>query len=257
MRRLTVNATPVLIQRLPRFDALRCATTGKQHSYRPGCFALALRSLFVTLVPKPLKQRIAIRMQTGMERAAELEKELQWLQKHGSPLQVMGLPDHAELPEVRARYRSLVLEAHPDTAKDTTGESEYAILQTAYRMSVNPVSLWHRNGASPALHRQLQLSRKKVHRLDRVRLFALFSYAVMLLIGILFSTVIVPHALEAALRFFDPEFYHFMIQQEREEDRKHAAGEVVDTDPKRLAPTALRRLLYPGRFIHEGDEGKE
>ncbi|KAG5503749.1 hypothetical protein JIQ42_07264 [Leishmania sp. Namibia] len=257
MRRLAVHAAPAAIQRLSLFYAMRCATTGKQHSYKPGCFVLALRSLFLALTPMSLKKRIAIRMQTGIERAEELEKELQWLQKHGSPLQVMGLPDHAELAEVRARYRSLVLETHPDTAKDTTGESEYAILRTAYKMSINPVSLWHQNGAAPALHRQLQAFRKNPPRLGRVRVFAIFSYAVMLVIGIFFSTVVVSNGLTAALKFFDPEFYHFMVQQEKEEDRKRAAGEWVDTDPKRLAPTALRRLLYPGQFIHEGDEGRQ
>lgn len=197
-------------------------------------------------------------MQTGMERTEELEREQQWLQKHGSPLQVMGLPDHAELTEVRARYRTLVLETHPDTAKTSAGESEYAILQTAYKMSTNPVSLWHQNGASPTLYRQLMVaSKRKVRRLDRVRVFAIFSYAVMLLIGVFFSAVVVTNGLEAALQFFDPEFYRFMIQQEKEEQRKRMAGEVVDTDPKRLAPTAVRRLLFPGQFIHEGAEGED
>ncbi|KPA73121.1 putative mitochondrial chaperone protein DNAj [Leptomonas pyrrhocoris] len=241
----------------PCWTALRCVTTGDQHSYKPGRFAKALRSLFVALTPTSLKKRIAIRMQSGMERAEELEKEQQWLKKHGSPLRVMGLPDHAELTEIRARYRTLVLETHPDTATTAAGESEYAILQTAYGMSTNPVSLWHQNGSSPVLYRQLlAASRQKVRRLDRVRLFAIFSYAVMLLLVLFFSVVVVTNALEAALQFFDPEFYRFMIQQEKEEERKRMAGEYVDTDPKRLAPTAVRRLLFPGQFIHDGAERK-
>lgn len=240
----------------PCWSAVRCATTGEQHSYKPGRVAVALRRLFVALTPSSLKKRVAMRMQSGMERADELEKEQQWLKKHGSPLAVMGLPDHAELTEIRARYRTLVLETHPDTAKTTTGESEYAILQTAYKMSMNPVSLWHQNGASPMLYRQLlTASKQKVRRLDRVRMFALFSYFVMFLILLFFSMVVVTNGLEAALKFFDPEFYHFMIQQEKEEERKRMAGEHVDTDPKRLAPTAVRRLLFPGQFIHEGSDG--
>lgn len=240
---------------VPCWSALRCVTTGEQHSYKPGRMARALRTLFVALTPTSLKKRIAVRMQTGMERTEELEREQQWLKKHGSPLQVMGLPDHAELTEVRARYRTLVLETHPDTTKSTTGESEYAILQTAYKMSTNPVSLWHQNGASPVLYRQLlAASKQKVRRLDRVRLFAIFSYTVMFLILLFFSMVVVTNGLEAALKFFDPEFYQFMIQQEKEEERKRQAGEFVDTDPKRLAPTAVRRLLFPGQFIHEGTE---
>ena len=93
-----------------------------------------------------------------------------------------------------------------------------------------------------------------MRRLDRVRLFAIFSYTVMFLILLFFSMVVVTNGLEAALKFFDPEFYQFMIQQEKEEERKRQAGEFVDTDPKRLAPTAVRRLLFPGQFIHEGTE---
>jgi hypothetical protein len=257
MRRIFGCALSPDVCAVPCWSALRCATTGEQHSYKPGRVAKALRSLFLALTPTSLKKRIAIRMQTGMERTEELEKEQQWLQKHGSPLRVMGLPDHAELSEIRARYRTLVLETHPDTAKTTTGESEYAILQTAYKMSTSPVSLWHQNGASPVLYRQLlAVSKQKVRRLDRVRLFAAFSYFVMFLMLLFFSMVVVTNGLEAALKFFDPEFYQFMTQQEKEEERKRLAGEDVDTDPKRLAPTAVRRLLFPGQFIHEGREEK-
>ncbi|KAG5508129.1 hypothetical protein JKF63_05381 [Porcisia hertigi] len=258
MRRLSAHAVPAMVQSHGCFFALRCATTGEQHTYRPGYLALALRSLYLALTPASLKKRIRTRMHIGMERAEELEKEQQWLQKHGSPLQVMGLPDHAELAEIRARYRSLVLETHPDTAKLTTGESEYAILQTAYKISVNPLSLWHQNGSSPALHRQLLVaSKKKLRWINGVRAFAIFSYVVMLVIGVFFSTVVVRNGLEGALKFFDPEFYSFMLQQEEEEKRKRAAGEVVDTNPKRLAPTAVRRLLFPGQFIHENAEGEK
>ncbi|EPY33211.1 chaperone protein DNAJ [Strigomonas culicis] len=199
-------------------------------------------------------------MQMGMEKAEVMEREQMWLKKHGSPLSVMGLPDHAELVEVRARYRNLVLETHPDTAKKagakSADETEYAILQTAYRMATSPVSLWHQNGSSPMLYQQLVAqSKKKVRSVNPVTAFAVFSFIVMILAGVFFSVVIVKHGLEAALQFFDPQFYHFMIQQEKEEQRKIEAGEFVDKDPKRLAPSAVRKLLFPGRFIH-GDEEK-
>ncbi|KPI83287.1 hypothetical protein ABL78_7684 [Leptomonas seymouri] len=190
-----------------------------------------------------------------MERTEQLEKEQQWLKKHGSPLQVMGLPDHAELMEVRARYRTLVLEAHPDTANTATGESNYELLQVAYKMSTSPVSLWHQNGAAPVLYKELlAASKQNVRCVDGVQFFAIFSYLVMLLIFLFFSMIVVTNGLEAALKFFDPEFYHFMIQQEQEEERRRMAGEYIDTDPKRLAPAAMRRLLFPGQFIHEGDQ---
>lgn len=230
----------------------RAATTGDHHSYQPGRLATVLRSLFLALTPQSLKKKIAVSMQSGMERAEAMEKEQQWVHRHGSPLQVMGLPEHAALAEVKARYRNLVLEAHPDTSTHPTGENEYAILQAAYKICTDPASLWHQNGSAPALQRELlRASKSRIAKVDRVSCFALFCYAVMIIAGIFFSVVVVANALEAALRFFDPEFYHFMIQQEEEEKRKRMAGEVVDTDPKRLAPTALRRLLFPGQYIHE------
>ncbi|CAD2221783.1 chaperone protein DNAJ [Angomonas deanei] len=199
-----------------------------------------------------------MRMQMGMEEAEALEREQMWLKKHGSPLTVMGLPDHAELPEVRARYRNLILETHPDTTPHPgaagNNESEYAILQTAYRMSTQPLSLWHRNGSSPVLYRQLlEQSKGKVRRFNKITVFAVLSYLVMALIGLFFSFVVVTNGLEAALQIFDPEFYQFMVKQEKEEARKRELGEEVDTDPKRLAPSTVRKLLYPGRYIH-GDE---
>lgn len=243
----------------------RCETTGDSYSYKPGRIAKALRLLFTALTPRAAKERLALRMQKGMEKAEDLERQQMWLKKHGSPLQVMGLPDHAELPEVRARYRSLVLETHPDTAKpsnagssnalSTVRESEYDILQTAYHMAIDPNSLWHRNGAAPVLYRELQgLAKRRVGRVDRVRAFAVMTYAFMVLVGIFFATVVVKHALEVALQLFDPEFYQFMRAQEEEEKRKREAGEFVDVDPKRLAPTAVRKLLYPGRYIHGDSE---
>lgn len=248
----------------------RWETTGSHYSYRPGRLARGLRFLFSSLTPAALRERIALYMLKGMEKAEHLERQQMWLKKHGSPLRVMGLPDHAELPEVRARYRTLVLELHPDTAKpvakvnegssssnstalSTASESEYDILQTAYRMAIDPHSLWHRNGTSPVLYRELRgLSKRRV---GRVGVFAAMTYAFMLLAAVFFATVVVTRALEAALQFFDPEFYRFMREQEEEERRKCETGEYLDRDPKRLAPTSVRKLLFPGRYIHgDGEE---
>ncbi|ORC87845.1 chaperone protein DNAJ [Trypanosoma theileri] len=227
--------------------SLRCASTGEHHSYRPGCIAKLLRSVYVAITPRGLHRRVAIGLQARMERVQELEKEQLWLQQHGSPLRVMGLPEHAELTEVRARYRDLVIETHPDTAQGDA-KAQYDLVQTAYKMATSPTSLWHQNGSAPMIYRHLVGSSATATR--RVTVFALFSYCVMGIIGIIFSAVVVRQSLEVALRLFDPEFYAFMIAQEEDEQRRRLAGEVVDTDPKRLAPTAVKRLLFPGRFVH-------
>lgn len=233
----------------------RAITTGESYSYRPGRVAKGLRYIFSVVTPRGARRRLAVRMQAGMERAEALEREHMWVKKHGSPLQVMGLPDHAELSEVRGRYRSLVLETHPDSAPQAGRESEYAILKKAYGMATDPHSLWHRNGSSPVLCQQLlERSKVRVSRIDKVRSFAVMSYAVMILTGVFFTTVIVTNVLEAALQFFDPKFYQFMVAQEEEEERKLRAGEYVDKNPKRLAPTAVKKLLFPGRYIHGNGE---
>lgn len=261
-------SSPAMAVAAPLLTTSRWETTGDNYSYKPGPIAKGLRFVFASLAPSALKKKIALRMQAGMEQAEALERQHMWLRKHGSPLQVMGLPDHAELPEVRARYRSLILETHPDTSKHhgggkgglttavTASDSEHDILQTAYRMAVDPLSLWHRNGASPALYQELlRATKRRAGRVDRVRAFAIFSYAFMLLCGLFFATVICKNGLEVALQFFDPEFYTFMRGQEEEEKRKLEAGEYIDADPKRLAPAPVRKLLFPGRYIHS-EEGE-
>ncbi|AAZ12684.1 chaperone protein DNAj, putative [Trypanosoma brucei gambiense DAL972] len=237
----------------------RCITTGENHSFRPGRVTLFLRSLFVALTPQRLRSRMATGMQRGMERVQILEQEQLWLQRHGSPLRILGLPDHAELPEVRARYRELVLETHPDSqqrveAVSGNGTERYDMIQTAYAMATNPTSLWHQNGAAPTLRRGLASGNSaSLH----VTLFAVMSYVMMGLVAVIFSLVVVRHLLEGALRLLDPKFYAFMTQQEEEERRRQLAGEVVDTDPKRLAPTVVKRLLFPGRFVHGGGSGDD
>ncbi|RNF21428.1 chaperone protein DNAJ [Trypanosoma conorhini] len=230
--------------------SLRRATTGEHHSYRPGRLARLFRRLYVTVTPRSLHRSLAINLQAGMERVQELEREQLWLRRHGSPLRVMGLPEHAELTEVRSRYRDLVFATHPDTAAGEA-KAEYEMIQTAYKMATTPTSLWHQNGSAPALYRSLlSTSKGLTRRVDRVTLFALFSYAVMGAVGVVFSIVVVRQFLELALRFFDPEFYAFMVAQEKEEERQRLEGIPVDTDPKRLAPTVVKRLLFPGRFVH-------
>ncbi|RNF04155.1 chaperone protein DNAJ [Trypanosoma rangeli] len=235
--------------------SMRRATTGEHHSYRPGRLARVFRRLYVFVTPRSFHKSLATNLQVGMERVQELEREQLWLRQHGSPLRVMGLPEHAELTEVRSRYRDLVFATHPDTA-EREAKTQYDMIQTAYKMATTPTSLWHQNGSAPALYRSLRgTSKGLTWRVDCVTLFALFSYAVMGTVGIIFSLVVVRQFLELALRFFDPEFYAFLVAQEKEEERQRLAGISVDTDPKRLAPTVVKRLLFPGRFVHNNKGG--
>lgn len=244
------------------WGALACSvrreTTGDHHSFRPGKVTLALRAVFQALTPSGVKKKIAVRMQAGMEQVEELEKEQMWLRRHGSPLSVMGLPDHADLLEVRTRYRDLVLETHPDSAPASNNalqvdRDEYHILQTAYKMATNPRSLWHRNHSAPQIYDELMRSRPLYERVSRITVFAMASYALMLFIGTVVAHAVVKQVIERTLEFADPNFYAFMVRQEAEEQRKRDAGEFVDVDPKRLAPLAIRKLAYPGRFVH-GEE---
>lgn len=235
----------------------RCETTGEHHSYKPGKVTLAIRAVFQALTPANFRKKLALRMQAGMEKVEELEKEQMWLRRHGSPLTVMGLPDHAELPEVKARYRDLVLETHPDSSSALVDRDEYLILQTAYKMATNPNSLFHQNHSAPQIYEELMANRPLLQRVNKVSLFALFSYAIMIFIGTVVAHAVFKEICIRSLQWADPEFYDFMVAQEKEEERKREAGEFVDTDPKRYAPTVIRKLVYPGRFVHGYEETPE
>lgn len=238
-------------------SARRFLSTGAHHGYTPGPITRLLRRAVKFFTSSRLRRQMAVRMQKQMESVEQLEKEQQWLKWHGSPLRVMGLPDHAELTTVRARYRALVLETHPDTAATTTGESDYTLLRSAYNMATNPSSLWHRNGSSPTLYRQLMdVSEHGLFRFSPVHVLAACSLICMLACVVVVVTVAIPHVLLSALHYFDPTFYEFMLEQEAKERAKREAGEVVDTDPKRLAPITAKKLLYPGRYVRGRDNGQ-
>jgi hypothetical protein len=286
MRRVYISAAPggphegvataVLASR-------RMDTTGEHHSFKPGRLTIAMRAVFQALMPSGFRKRLAMRMQASLEKVDDLEKQNMWLRRHGSPLAVMGLPDHASMAEVRTRYRDLILETHPDTApvattraaprrgpggtKTSSSEvtvadrrdlSEYHILQTAYKMAMDPDSLYHQNSSAPELYSEISASRPIMQRLSsKVTVFALVAYALMAFIGLYIGNILCRELCVRSLEFFDPQFFEFMRGQEVEEDRKRAAGEFVDVDPKRLAPLAIRKLAYPGRFIHGGEATTE
>jgi hypothetical protein len=272
-------------------SAVRWETTGEHHSFRPGPVTRGLRFLFRALTPKAAVKKIALRMQAGMEQVEDLEKQHRWLKLHGSPLGVLGLPEHADLLEVKGRYRDLVLELHPDTAKQAAAaaaaaaaeqpstSSEQALqsvaalqleaqrraedfekTQTAYKMLTDPNSLFYQSGSAPQLHNELGLALRKrskhrdLLRVTRIRIFAFVCYA-MLFALLMWVNI---HWMEVwmleVLRFVDPEFHKYFTEAEAEERRREALGEVVDKNPKRLAPTKVRKMMSPGLFVKRGDD---
>jgi hypothetical protein len=241
--------------------ARRWETTGDWHSYRPGRITLFCRGVFNAVAGVSLKKKIALRMQAGLERVEAMEKEQQWLKCHGSPLEVMGLPEHAELAEVRARYRDLLLETHPDTSLSKAlipDRDAYHLLMTAYEMATNPDSLWHKNHSAPDLYRELVAQRPFYRRHNvEIAAFAGIAYIMMIVGGILGGALGMYYFTLFSLRWMDPEFYEFMLKQEAEEQRKRDAGEEVDTNPRRLMPVQLQRLWSPGKFVVRGSEAEE
>ena len=283
LRRVSSPLCTIGVSASPSQSARRHETTGEHHTFRPGPITKTLRFVFRLVTPRALVKRIACRMQLGMEKVEELEKEHRWLKLNGSPLAVLGLPEHADLQEVRSRYRDLVLDLHPDTAiqaaasasADSAGRGnkneldvqrsdeleisrraeEYERMQTAYRMLTSPDSLFFQSGSAPHLHDALSLAlarngrKKLLPRATRISLFALFFYTLMLLALIIFSFYWMEGFLLEFVAQVDPEFYKFFTAAETEEKRREALGEVLDKNPKRLAPTKVRKMLMPGAFI--------
>ena len=266
MRRSTAVAPVVTI--------VRAETTGRHHSFEPGVVTRTLRALYLLVTPSGWRKSIARRMHRNMQRVESMERDHIWLKRHGSPLFVMGLPPHAELAEVKARYRDLILETHPDTRRSTTvlrkgschivvrpGQEikEYEVLQTAYKMITNPTSLWHQNGSAPVLYDEVcavSLVPPTGSLENQVTAFAIATWIVALLVASCAIVVGFTIFWEQALQLFDPEFYAFMLAQEKQEARQRALGIEPDTDPKRLAPRTMKRMLFPGRFVHGENEVK-
>lgn len=238
--------------------------------YEPGPIAKAMRKVVVkTTQSLGLRQKVAARMEKGLKEVAKMEDEAKWLRAHGSPLRVLGLPDSADLDDVKSRYRNLLFEIHPDTAprEDKRAlaklglnddqirarqQAEFELLQTAYKIATNPASLWHQDGNAPALMRELQPNLTlfdQVFNAQTLFPFAAYIYGFAVLF-VIFS-IGAKYALDMSLHFVDPKFYDFMYEQEKEERRKREAGEEVDYNPRRLAPTKFRKISSPGLYVNK------
>ena len=259
----------------------RCDSTGAHHSFEPGPVTKAIRRLIVAVSPTEYRRRMAAKMETNLKTVEQLERENAWIRRHGSPLHVMGLPDHAEFAEVRERYRDLVFDTHPDTAPKPTSttngeagasssggasslvvsrrgcdESDHEILQTAYKMATDVDSLFHRNNTAPALLEDLyELEKFKGRRRQATQItyFAIASYTVGAIAATIVVMVVMKHVWEQLFRLFDPEFYSFMAMREKEESAMRAQGIEVDPDPKQYAPEQVKQVLFPGRYVHSDE----
>jgi hypothetical protein len=270
----------------------RAESTGAHHEYQPGPIVCALRAAFVSCAPSGMKKRIAGRLHENLSDVQRLEKEGQWVKIHGSPLRVLGLPAHAELDDVKQRYKDLLFETHPDTAlaaarragvKDpaqytagTGGEGgalvatgglsdddirkraveRFELLVEAHRQITNPASLWHQSGSAP----QIYVALKPPTFLSRVRdptvAFALLAYALGAVVTAIAFYHVVPAAYEKLLELCFPEFDAFMHKQEAEERRLRAMGIEPDVDPARLAPAEAKHILAPGKALLDPSEAE-
>lgn len=262
----------------------RWETTGAHHQYEPGPVARALRRAFVAVMPTERRKRVASRLHDGLSKVEKMEKEAQWIRTHGSPLRVLGLPEHADLIDVKTRYKDLLFETHPDTAAaaahkvgdasltagaagTSSGSSDvvavdererqlqverFELLLEAHRMATDPLSVWHQNGAAPELYRELRPNMTALR--DPVNQFGLASYVLAFCAFAVFAVKIVPAFWEGALEGFDPKFFKFMKAREADEARQRAMGIEPDTDPNRLAPERTKRLVMPGKLLLDPSE---
>lgn len=253
----------------PEQTLKRCRKDTDREFYEPGPLARALRRVVVASTQfLGLRKTVAAHMERGLSEVAKMEDEAKWLRAHGSPLRVLGLPDSADLDDVKSRYRNLLFEVHPDTSpRDdkralaklglnddqirARQQSEFELLKTAFKIATTPASLWHQDGNAPALLRELQPNLTLFDRVVNAQtLFPIAAYLYGFCVLFVIFSLAAKILLDVMLHATDPEFYDFMYHQEAEERRKREAGEEVDYNPKRLAPTKFRRISSPGLYVN-------
>eukprot|EP00760_Papus_ankaliazontas_P004979 PhM_4_TR1230/c0_g1_i1/m.76867 len=229
----------------------RHATTGEYHEYKPGPIAKFCRTIVLAL-PTAAQKAMGRRIRGGITEVKRMEDEVSWIKLNGSPLVVMGLPEEVDVADVKARYKQLTLQLHPDHGGDP---DEFRKMQTAYGMLMNRDSVYYLDGYSPDLAAELGSSTAR-----RSMQFGAASVLIGAVCCYLFGEYIAAAAWEGILYLFDPKFYNFMIQREKLEEDARRRGEEVDTNPTRLAPKKLQKLMLPGKFRdqvgHEADEAE-
>lgn len=253
---------------------VRLETTGTFHEYQPGPIAKALRQLFASLSTVSLRKRVAQHFEIGLTKVARMEQEAAWIRRHGSPLRVMGLHDHCDLADVKARYTELVFELHPDQApketalaiQEMTGESmevirarqieQLDLLKQSYKMATDPNSVWHLNCSAPHILAELRPHQSLMQRVvNPTSSWAILSWVLGGIATLFALWVVWPQIWEALVQLYDPAFYKFMIAEEKDDSEKKAMGEpVISSALEKYGTEKLKKLVSPGKFIHQGSD---
>jgi len=246
--------------------------------------AKALRAAFVQLTPSEMKKRVASKLHDNLTQVERMEREAQWLKLHGSPLRVLGLPEHADLTDVRARYKDLLFETHPDTAvaaarragipdplaltPGTGGASpkdlvaaegltdeqvrqraveRFELLVAAHKMATDPTSVWHKNHCAPQIYEALEPPTRMSAIANPTTAFGSIALAIACFCFAVFTFQFLPKACEAALELYDPRFFRFMLAQEKADAALRAEG--IEPEPDRYMPREVVKYKAPGRLI--------
>jgi hypothetical protein len=279
----TPTATLLLVSSITS-EQVRVETTGKHHTFEPGFFAKTSRAIFQTFTSDGIKKRAAKKLQAGLEKVERMEKEQQWLRKHGSPQRVLDLPEHASYAEIKTRYQDLILDTHPDTASHKQSYVEqvrgiviknqsvaekrgtlnavmpiavpepatFEEVRQAHAILVDPNSLYHVNGTNNELLTEVRyFTGKEDNALSTpTTKLAIASWIMFAIVAGIFLSVVVKQIYERTLELIDPDFYHKLMSKEKDERTRREAGEIVNTDPERAKPDAVLKVLRPGLFLH-------
>jgi hypothetical protein len=230
--------------------AFRRVSTGKlQSEYQPGPVVRLFRYCYQTACSDELKKRVAQRMYKRMQKAEQMEKDAMWLKRHGSPLKVMGLPEHAALVEVKAKYKELIFETHPDIGKAEADPAAFQLVQKAYAMVMDKNSMYYVNGCGSHLLAEIN-PLPPMRSVPAYAWFAVGCWAFAFMVFVVFTVVVAKRFWLWGLWQFDPEFFQFMLAREEEEAAMIARGEYVDPDKSKQQPLKMQLVTHPGRFIH-------
>ena len=199
-----------------------------------------------SILPSFLKDRLARRFHRSAERVRKMEREAEWLRLNQSPLRVLGLPDSVDdIAQVRQRYKALTIEHHPDHGGD---RQELERIRAAYRLLIDPRSMWYLDGHSNELARSIG---QRFDTKRQIRWLAFLGYAAFMYALCWAGWTLLVPAFEGILRWWDPKFFAFMLEREAIDAADLAAGRPIDHDPVKLAPKSIKKLRNPGKYLDE------
>mmetsp|Transcript_32351 Transcript_32351/g.50592 ORF Transcript_32351/g.50592 Transcript_32351/m.50592 type:complete len:217 (-) Transcript_32351:157-807(-) len=198
------------------------------------------------LLPASIARMLLQRFKTQRQEIDKLERQSEWLQRHQSPLHILSLPENVtDAGEIKRKYHELTLKHHPDHSGDRV---ELEKIQTAYKMLMDPKSLWYQDGNSSELAVHIG---KMFHRKRQVQLFGIFLWMTAFSLLCYASVRFLIPLMEGLLQWADPEFFQFMVYRESVDEQDRLEGKVVEHDPIKLAPKSIKKLKYPGKYLDE------